>query len=134
MARPRLDDEERRARTVGVRVTATEAAELRERAQAERLSMGAYLRRRALGQRVRMAAELRRWGLWGEWPTRELRTYFGGLARSSRSKAGLASRSREANSTLAISVSRRLSAIWAAARRCISPMAFCRSYESSGTR
>ena len=40
MARPRLDDEERRARTVGVRVTAAEAAELRERAQAARLSMG----------------------------------------------------------------------------------------------
>ena len=59
MARPRLDDEERRARTVGVRVTAAEAAELRERAQAARLSMGAYLRRRALGQRVRSAAELR---------------------------------------------------------------------------
>ena len=59
MARPRLDDEERRARTVGVRVTADEAAELRERAQAARLSMGAYLRRRALGERVRMAAELR---------------------------------------------------------------------------
>ena len=51
MARPQLDDEERRARTVGVRVTATEEAELRERAQAARLSMGAYLRRRALGQR-----------------------------------------------------------------------------------
>ena len=49
----------RRARTVGVRVTATEEAELRERAQAARLSMGAYLRRRALGQRVRIAAELR---------------------------------------------------------------------------
>ena len=30
MARPRLDEEERRTRTVGVRVTATEAAELRE--------------------------------------------------------------------------------------------------------
>ena len=59
MARPQLDDEERRARTVGVRVTAAEEAELRERAQAARLSMGAYLRRRALGQRVRMAAELR---------------------------------------------------------------------------
>ena len=53
MARPRLDEEELRARTVGVRVTAAEAAELRERAQAARLSMGAYLRRRALGQRVR---------------------------------------------------------------------------------
>ena len=59
MARPRLDDEERREQTVGVRVTAAEAAELRERAQAARLSMGAYLRRRALGQRVRIAAELR---------------------------------------------------------------------------
>ena len=40
MARPRLDEEERRARTVGVRVTEAEAAELRERAQAARLSMG----------------------------------------------------------------------------------------------
>ena len=59
MARPRLDEQERRARTVGVRVTAAEEAELRERAQAARLSIGAYLRRRALGQRVRMAAELR---------------------------------------------------------------------------
>ena len=59
MARPRLDEQERRARPVSVRVTAAEAAELRERAQAARLSMGAYLRRRALGQRVRMAAELR---------------------------------------------------------------------------
>ena len=59
MARPQLDEQERRARTVGVRVTAAEAAELRERAQAARLSMGAYLRRRALGQRVRIAAELR---------------------------------------------------------------------------
>ena len=29
MARPRLDEEERRAQTVGVRVTAAEAAELR---------------------------------------------------------------------------------------------------------
>ena len=59
MARPRLDEEERRTGTVGVRVTAAEATELRERAQAARLSMGAYLRRRALGQRVRMAAERR---------------------------------------------------------------------------
>ena len=59
MARPRLGESERRTRTVGVRVTTAEAAELRERAQAARLSMGAYLRRRALGQRVRMAAELR---------------------------------------------------------------------------
>ena len=59
MARPRLDDEERRTRTVGVRVTAAEEAELRERAQAARLSMGAYLRRRALGQRLRSAVERR---------------------------------------------------------------------------
>ena len=33
MARPRLGDEERRTRTVGVRVTEAEAAELQERAQ-----------------------------------------------------------------------------------------------------
>ena len=59
MARPRLGDEERRGRTVGVRVTEAEAEELRERAQAARLSMGAYLRRRGLGQRVRIVAERR---------------------------------------------------------------------------
>ena len=59
MARPRLGESERRARTIGVRVTEAEAAELRERAQAARLSTGAYLRRRALGQRVRIAVELR---------------------------------------------------------------------------
>ena len=57
MTRPRLGNEERRTRTVGVRVT--EAEELWERAQATRLSMGAYLRRRALGQRVRIVAERR---------------------------------------------------------------------------
>ena len=34
MARPRLGEEERRGRTVGVRVTEAEAEELRERAQA----------------------------------------------------------------------------------------------------
>ena len=61
MARPRLGEEHRRTRTVGVRVTAAEAAELRERAQAARLSMGAYLRRRGLGQRVRI---WRRSGAW----------------------------------------------------------------------
>ena len=33
--------------------------ELRERAQAARMSLGSYLRRRALGQRVRIAAERR---------------------------------------------------------------------------
>ena len=59
MARPRLGESERRRRTIGVRVTEAEETELRERAQAARLSMGAYLRRRALGQRVRIAAERR---------------------------------------------------------------------------
>ena len=59
MARPRLVESERRRRTIGVRVTEAEAAELQERAQAARLSMGAYLRRRALGQRVRSAVERR---------------------------------------------------------------------------
>ena len=59
MARPRLGESERRRRTIGVRVTEAEAAELRERAQAARLSLGAYLRRRALGQRVRSAVERR---------------------------------------------------------------------------
>ena len=59
MARPRLGEEERRTRTVGVRVTEAEAEELQERAQGARLSVGAYLRRRGLGQRVRMAAERR---------------------------------------------------------------------------
>ena len=44
---------------MGVRVTEAEAEELQERAQAARLSMGAYLRRRALGQRVRSAVERR---------------------------------------------------------------------------
>ena len=44
---------------MGVRVTEAEAAELQERAQGARLSVGAYLRRRGLGQRVRMAAERR---------------------------------------------------------------------------
>ena len=57
MARRRLGESERRTHTVGVRVTEAEEAELRERAQAARLSIGAYLRRRALGQRVRMAAD-----------------------------------------------------------------------------
>ena len=59
MARPRLGEEERRGRTVGVRVTEAEAEELQERAQGARLSLGAYLRRRALGQRVRSAVERR---------------------------------------------------------------------------
>ena len=54
-----MGESERRTRTIGVRVTEAEEAELRERAQAARLSMGAYLRRWALGERVRTAAELR---------------------------------------------------------------------------
>ena len=41
-----MGESERRTRTIGVRVTEAEEAELRERAQAARLSMGAYLRRR----------------------------------------------------------------------------------------
>ena len=43
MARPRLGESERRTRTIGVRVTEAEETELRKRAQAARLSMGAYL-------------------------------------------------------------------------------------------
>ena len=87
MARPQLDPQERWARTVGVRVTAAEAAELRERAQAARLSMGAYLRRRALGQRVRMAAELRM----GAEELRELNR-IGGESESNGAGAQLESR------------------------------------------
>ena len=59
MARPRLRETERRTRTIGVRVTEVEAEELRERAHAARLSVGAYLRRRGLGQRVRIVADRR---------------------------------------------------------------------------
>ena len=59
MARPRLGKEERRTRTLGVRLTAEEGAALSEQAQAARLSLGAYVRRRALGQRVRVAEERR---------------------------------------------------------------------------
>ncbi len=42
---PRLGTDERRTRTIGVRVTEAEAAELTKRAEAARLSMGAYMRR-----------------------------------------------------------------------------------------
>ena len=59
MARPRLGEEERRTRTLGVRVTEAEAEELRERAQAARLSVAAYVRRRALGRQMRVAPEWR---------------------------------------------------------------------------
>ena len=56
MARPRKPEAERRRRTIGVRVTTAEAAEIAERAGAARMTTGAYLRRRALGQPVREAA------------------------------------------------------------------------------
>lgn len=59
MARPRLGEEHRRSRTLGVRLTAEEAAALSEQARASHLSMADYVRRRALGQRVRVAAERR---------------------------------------------------------------------------
>ena len=59
MARPRLDEQEAARARSACGSRQAEAAELRERAQAARLSMGAYLRRRALGQRVRSAVERR---------------------------------------------------------------------------
>lgn len=59
MARPRLVEEQRRSRTVGVRLTAGEAEALSAQARAARLSLGAYVRRRALGQRVRVVEERR---------------------------------------------------------------------------
>ena len=59
MARPRLGADERRTRTLGVRLTAGEAEALGEQARAARLSLGAYVRRRALGQRVRVLEERR---------------------------------------------------------------------------
>ena len=63
MARPRLGEPERRTRTIGVRVTAGRGGRsCGSRAQAARLSMGAYLRRRALGQRVRSCSVERRLG------------------------------------------------------------------------
>ena len=56
MARPRKPEAERRTRTIGVRVTTAEAAEIAERAGAARMTRGGYMRRRALGQPVREAA------------------------------------------------------------------------------
>ena len=55
---------QRRGRTVGVRVTEAEAEEPRTAIESghstgARLSVGAYLRRRGLGQRVQLAAERR---------------------------------------------------------------------------
>ena len=59
MARPRKPEAERRSRTIGVRVTTAEAAEIAERAGAARRTTGGYLRRRALGQPVRELVVLR---------------------------------------------------------------------------
>ena len=56
MTRPRLDSELRRSRTIGVRVTAAEAAEIAERAASARLTSAAYMRRRTLGRPVRVTA------------------------------------------------------------------------------
>ena len=54
MARPRLDEQERRARTVGVRVTAAEAAELRlgaaELRELNRIEVNLNQKARALPQ------------------------------------------------------------------------------------
>ena len=57
--KPWRGESERWTRTIGVRVTEAEEAELWGRAQAARISMGAYLRRRTLGQRLRVATERR---------------------------------------------------------------------------
>ena len=59
MARPRKPEAERRSRTIGVRVTTAEAAEIAERAGAARMTKGGYRRRRALGQPIREAVVLR---------------------------------------------------------------------------
>ena len=56
MARPRKPEAERRSRTIGVRVTTAEAAEIAERAGAARMTTGGYMRRRALAQPIREAA------------------------------------------------------------------------------
>ena len=56
MARPRKPQAECRSRTIGVRVTTAEAAEIAGRAGAARMTKGGYMRRRALGQPVREAA------------------------------------------------------------------------------
>ena len=95
MARPRLGESERRTRTVGVRMTEAEAEELRERAQAARLSMGAYLRRRALGQRVRIAAELRL-GAAEQRGLNRIGVNLNQMARAMNSGAGAPAGTREA--------------------------------------
>ena len=63
MARPRLGEEERRTRTVGVRVTEAEETELRERAQAARLSMGPTCAAGRWGS----GCGSRQSGGWGRW-------------------------------------------------------------------
>ena len=88
MARPRLGEQERRGRTVGVRVTEAEAEELQERAQGARLSVGAYLRRRGLGQRSLGAAELRELNRIG--------VNLNQMARAMNSGAGAPAGTREA--------------------------------------
>ena len=56
MTRPRLAPELRRSRTIGVRVTAAEAAAIGERAASSRMTAAAYMRRRSLGRPVRVTA------------------------------------------------------------------------------
>ena len=56
MTRPRLAPELRRSRTIGVRVTAAEAAAIAERAASSRMTAAAYMRRRSLGRPVRVTA------------------------------------------------------------------------------
>ena len=51
MTRPRLDPELRRSYTIGVRVTAAEAAEIAERAASARMTAAAYMRRGRWGGR-----------------------------------------------------------------------------------
>ena len=56
MARPRLEAEDRRTRTIGVRVTAAEGAQLDERAEAARLTTATFVRQVVLGRPVRIAS------------------------------------------------------------------------------
>ena len=96
MARPRLGEEERRTRTVGVRVTEAEAEELQERAQGARLSMGAYLRRRGAGV---SGCGWQRSGASGRAELRELNRIgvnLNQMARAMNSGAAAPARTREA--------------------------------------
>ena len=56
MVRHRKSEAEHRSRTIRVRVTTTEAAEVAKRAADTRLTRGACIRRRALGQPVHTVA------------------------------------------------------------------------------